>query len=254
MQNYAQAYAADSSLKGKAVRRWARLRHQRPLPVSPGRPILSISFDDAPLTSTTTGADILESRGVSGTYYASAGLAGTEAPMGVCASAEDYLRLSAAGHEIACHTSSHLDCGRANAAAATADVTRNLAAFATWGLPEPDSFAFPYGDVSAGPKAALAAKFSSMRGLHHGLIDHGCDMNQAPAVGIEGPAGEAAAWRWLEACERKRSWLILYTHDVRENPSPWGCTPKTLEALIDAGLGAGFEVMTVGAAAKSLGL
>ena len=126
MQNYAQAYAADSSLKGKAVRRWARLRHQRPLPVSPGRPILSISFDDAPLTSTTTGADILESRGVSGTYYASAGLAGTEAPMGVCASAEDYLRLSAAGHEIACHTSSHLDCGRANAAAATADVTRNL--------------------------------------------------------------------------------------------------------------------------------
>lgn len=254
MESYAQAYAADSSIKGKAVRRWARLRHQRPLPVSPGRPIVSFSFDDAPLTSTTVGAEILESRAVRGTYYASAGLAGTKAPMGVCAVAEDYLRLSAGGHEIACHTYSHLDCGRASAAAAAADVTRNLEAFAAWGLPAPDSFAFPYGDVSAGPKGALATRFNNMRGLHHGLIDQGCDMNQAPAVGIEGPIGEAAAWRWLETCERKRSWLILYTHDVRDNPSPWGCTPKTLEALLDASLGAGFEIMTVGAAAKVLGL
>lgn len=254
MDSYAQAYAADSSLKGKAVRRWARLRHQRPLPMSPGRPILSISFDDAPLTATTLGADILESRGIRGTYYASAGLAGTQAPMGVCATEQDYLRLSESGHEIGCHTYSHLDCGRANAEAAAMDVTRNLEAFAAWGLPSPNSFAFPYGDVSAGPKAALAAKFSNLRGLHHGLIDQGCDMNQAPAVGIEGPAGEAAAWRWLEACERSRSWLILYTHDVRENPSPWGCTPKALEALIDAGLGAGFQIMTVGGAAKALGL
>lgn len=254
MSSYAEAYHADRSLKGKVVRRWARLRHQRPLPRSPERPTISFSFDDTPLTAAVAGAEILESRGLRGTYYVSPGLAGTEAPMGVCATREDYLRLAAAGHEIACHTYSHLDCGRADAATAEADVARSLAAFTDWGLPAPESFAFPYGDVSSGPKGVLAPRFTNLRGLHHGLIDQGCDMNQAPAVGIEGPEGEAAAWRWLAQAEARKSWLILYTHDVRPDPSPWGCTPQAFAALIDAAVGAGFEVGTVGAIARKLGL
>ncbi|HEX5377109.1 MAG TPA: polysaccharide deacetylase family protein [Phenylobacterium sp.] len=254
MQPATKIYHADSSLKGKVIRRWARLRHQRPLPLAPQRPMISFSFDDAPLSAATTGAEILESRGLRGTYYVSAGLAGAEAPMGVCARADDYLRLSELGHEIACHTYSHLDCGRASSEDAARDVARNLAAFADWGLPAPESFAYPYGDVSTGPKAAISHRFSNLRGLHHGLIDQGCDMNQAPAVGIEGPQGEAAAWRWLAQAEAKRSWLILYTHDVRPNPSPWGCTPHTFAALIDAAIGAEFEILTVGDAARRLGL
>ena len=249
-----KVYAADSSLRGKFIRRWARVRYVKPLPVAPERPMISFSFDDTPLTAATTGAQILESRGLRGTYYVSAGLAGTEAPMGVCAERDDYLRLAEDGHEIACHTYSHLDCGRATAEAATADVEKNLATFADWGLPPPESFAYPYGDVSTGPKGALAPSFTNLRGLHHGLIGQGSDMNQAPAVGIEGPDGEAAAWRWLAEAERRRSWLILYTHDVRENPSPWGCTPHAFAALIDAALGAGFEALTVGQAARKLGL
>jgi peptidoglycan/xylan/chitin deacetylase (PgdA/CDA1 family) len=254
MSSYAEAYRADSSLKGKFGRRWARLRHQRPLPVSPGRPMISFSFDDAPLTAAVAGAEILESRGVRGTYYVSCGLAGTDAPMGVCAGPQDYLRLAETGHEIGCHTYSHLDCGRASAEDAAADVARNLETLAAWGLPTPESYAFPYGDVSAGPKGAIAPHFSNLRGLHHGLIDQGCDMNQAPAVGIEGPEGEAACWRWLAEAEAKKAWLILYTHDVRENPSPWGCTPHAFAALLDAALGAGFEVATVGETARRLGL
>jgi peptidoglycan/xylan/chitin deacetylase (PgdA/CDA1 family) len=254
MQSVADAYQADRSIKGKVIRNWARLRHQKPLAVSPGRAMISFSFDDAPLTAATVGAEILESRGLRGTYYASAGLAGTEAPMGVCAQADDYLRLAENGHEIACHTYSHLDCGRASAQDAADDVARNLAAFADWGLPEPESFAYPYGDVSQGPKGALAPTFTNLRGLHHGLIDQGCDMNQSPSVGIEGPAGEVAAWKWLAEAEAKKSWLILYTHDVRPDPSPWGCTPHAFTALIDAALGAGFEVGTVGQVARKLGL
>lgn len=254
MTSFAQAYHADSSVIGKTKRRWARLRHRRPLPLAPDKPLLSISFDDAPLTASLEGAKILESRGLHGTYYVSPGLAGADLPMGLSANTEDYQRLSKAGHEIACHTYSHLDCGRATAMEVVADVSRSLETFEAWGLPPPTSFAFPYGDVSADAKRLLGPRFSNLRGLHHGLINKNCDMNQAPSVGIEGPDGEAAAWRWLEQAEAEKSWLILYTHDVRDNPSPWGCTPKALSALIDAALGAGFEIKTVGAAAQSLGL
>ncbi|CAN5899379.1 hypothetical protein BH11PSE1_BH11PSE1_08650 [soil metagenome] len=193
MASYAEAYSADRSLKGKLRRRLVRLVNTRPLATAPTKPMVSFSFDDAPLTSAVAGAALLESRGLAGTYYVSAGLSGTQAPMGVCAEPVDYKRLAKAGHEIACHTYSHLDCGQASGAAALADVVRNAEVVAAWEVGEMVSFAYPYGDVAGGPKGALAKRFSTLRALHHGLIEKGADLNQLPAVGIEGPDGEAVA-------------------------------------------------------------
>jgi peptidoglycan/xylan/chitin deacetylase (PgdA/CDA1 family) len=252
--SYAEAYSADRSLNGKLRRRAVRLMHRRPLAVAPGRPMVSFSFDDAPLTAATTGAALLEARGLRGTFYVSAGLAGADAPMGVCAQADDYRRLADAGHEIACHTYSHLDCGRASAAAALVDTARNADSLASWGVSAIESFAYPYGDVAAGPKGALADRFSTLRALHHGLIEAGTDLNQTPAVGIEGEDGEQVARRWMAQAQARNAWLILYTHDVRPSPSPWGCTPDVLARLIDEAVAGGFEVATVGAVAKTLGL
>ena len=249
-----QAYSADRSLKGKLRRRLVRLVHRRPLKSAPTRPMISFTFDDAPLTSAVAGAALLETRGLAGTYYVSAGLAGTEAPMGVCAEAVDYRRLAKAGHEIACHTFSHLDCGQASGAAARADVTRNIQALTAWGIEDVVSFAYPYGDVASGPKQALAARYSTLRALHHGLIEKGCDLNQAPAVGIEGPDGEAVARHWMAQAKAKNAWLILYTHDVRPDPSPWGCTPEVLARLIDQAKDGGFDVVTVREASRRLSL
>lgn len=249
----AEAYSADRSLFGKVRRRAVRLVHRRPLARAPGRPILSVSFDDAPATATLAGAQILEARGLRGTYYVSAGLSDTDLPMGLCAGADDYRRLIAAGHEIACHTYSHLDCGQASGEAAEAEAARNARALADLGAYDLDSFAYPYGDVAAGPKGALAKRFSTLRGLHHGIIEQGTDLNQAPAVGVEGQDGEAVARGWLKKAADRKAWMILYTHDVRPEPSDWGCTPQALEHLLDEALAAGFEVMTVREAAKAIG-
>jgi len=251
---YADAYQPDRSLSGKLRRRAVRLAHRRPLAVQPERAMVSFSFDDAPLTAATTGANLLAARGLRGTFYVSAGLAGADAPMGRCADPEDYRRLAEAGHEIACHTYSHLDCGKASGAEAADEAERNAQAFAAWGAGAPATFAYPYGDVAAGPKGALAPRFGLMRALHHGLIEKGCDLNQAPAVGVEGPEGEALGHRWLAAAVRRRAWLILYTHDVRPRPSPWGCTPDTLARLIDQALADKVEVVTVAEGARRLGI
>ncbi|WP_374570854.1 polysaccharide deacetylase family protein [Phenylobacterium sp.] len=252
--NYADAYQPDRSLRGKLRRRLVRLQHRRPLARGPDRPMVSFAFDDAPLTAAQAGARILEARGARGCYFVSAGLAGTHAPMGVCARAEDYRALAAAGHEIACHTFSHLDCGKALAAEAAADVSRNALAMTAWGVAAPRTFAYPYGDVAAGPKQALAGRFSILRALHPGVIERGSDLNQAPAVGVEGEHGEATALRWLAEALKRRAWLILYTHDVRPDPSPWGCTPQTLERLVDKAKADGFDIVTVEEGARRLGL
>lgn len=254
MTSYAQAYSADRSLKGKLRRRLVRLVNTRPLATAPSRPMVSFTFDDAPMTSAVAGAALLETRGLAGTYYVSAGLAGTEAPMGVCAEPVDYRRLAKAGHEIACHTYSHLDCGRATGPAALADVVRNAEAVAAWDVGEMVSFAYPYGEVAGGPKGTLAKRFSTLRALHHGLVEKGTDLNQLPAVGIEGPEGETVARKWLAQAKARNAWLILYTHDVRPDPSPWGCTPEVLARLIDQATADGFDVVTVREAARRLGL
>lgn len=239
-----QAYSADRSLKGKLRRRWARVVHRRALQSTIDRPIISITFDDAPQTAVDAGARVLEAEGVRGSFYVCAGLDNRDGPMGLYGDTAGYRDLAARGHEIACHTFSHLDCGQAAGPVITADCDRNAASLQDAGL-ETTNFAYPYGDVSPQAKAVLQTRFGSLRGLHPGLIRRGSDLNQLPAVGIEGPNGEANAARWVDRALAAPAWLILYTHDVRPEPSAWGCTPEALTRLIQRAKAGGAEIATV---------
>jgi peptidoglycan/xylan/chitin deacetylase (PgdA/CDA1 family) len=245
-------YHADSSWLGKLRRRAVRLASRRPAR-APSRSMLSFAFDDVPASAAQTGAEILEARGLKATYYVAAALAGTNAATGRMACAQAVQRLSAAGHEIGCHTYSHLDCGQAAARDAVEDVALNADTLAHWGLPRPTTFSYPFGDVAPATKRALAGRFCLMRALHPGLVAGGSDLNQAPSVGVEGPEGEALALRWLRRLAARPAWLILTTHDVAEHPSPWGCTPATLARLADAAQAAGVEVVTVAEGAARVG-
>jgi peptidoglycan/xylan/chitin deacetylase (PgdA/CDA1 family) len=246
------AYEPDRSLVGKVRRRLVRLYQRRPARGADRRPLLSISFDDAPATATTTGAEILEARGLKGTYFIAADLLGTEGPMGPYAGWNDVERLHRAGHEIGCHTRAHLDCGKASGAESIDDVAGNLVALAAHGIAAPQTFAWPYGDVAPGPKAVLAPRFALLRALHNGLVERRADLNQAPSIGIEGKNGESKARMWIQRAAKRKAWVILTTHDVAPCPSPWGCTPETLGRLIDEALALGFEVVTVAQGAKLL--
>jgi peptidoglycan/xylan/chitin deacetylase (PgdA/CDA1 family) len=236
-------YAADRSLYGKLRRRVARLVTTKPARVDLERPLLTLSFDDAPVSAADTGAAVLERHGVHGTYFISAGLAGKDSHLGRYAARDEVARLAAAGHEIACHTFSHLDCGRARARDISAELDANLAALGAMGV-RPSTFAYPYGDVSPWAKALINDRFLAGRALHHGMIVTGTDLNQAPGVGIEGADGERTARTWLNRAAAAKAWLVLYTHDVRENPSDWGCTPDVLERLVAAALDMGFGIVT----------
>ena len=244
---------ADRSWQGKLRRRIARLEARRAAPGAPPGPMVSFSFDDAPESAAGAGAEILERRGARGTYFIAMGLAGQGGPMGPNIDDAEIRRLSGAGHEIGCHTYSHLNCGQAPPGLTTGDVERNREALEALGVPEPVNFAYPYGEVSGRAKAALGGRYGLLRALHHGLIGRGTDLNQAPAVGIEGPDGEAVARRWLQRALAGRAWLILYSHDVRPGPSPYGCTPDALARLVDEALVGGGDVVTVAEGCRRIG-
>ncbi len=246
------AYSADRSLKGKLRRRLVRLVERRPAKRGPARPMVSFSFDDAPATALVDGRAALEAHGLRGTYFVAADLAGKAGPMGLNAASEALMQAAAAGHELACHTFSHLDCGQADRRTIEADADRNAVALHAWGAEPATTFAYPYGDVSLAAKRALGARYAVLRALHHGLIEAGVDLNQAPAVGIEGADGEAVARAWIDRAVERRAWLIVYTHDVADPPSPFGCTPAALNRLIEHALAAGAEIVTVAEGARRL--
>lgn len=242
----AAPYAADSSLYGKLRRRFARLTHTRPASMAHiHRPMLTISFDDAPESAACEGAAILKRHGVVGTWFISAGLMAEDSHMGPFAGPDALRALAADGHEIACHTYSHLDCGRADALEIDSDIEQNQIVLKHLRLPTPRTFAYPYGDVSPQAKSIIDRRYLASRALHHGLVVHGTDLNQTPAVGIEGACGEQTAMEWLlRAARTPQSWLILYTHEVREAPSPFGCTPQVLDRIVAKGMTMGFDVVT----------
>jgi peptidoglycan/xylan/chitin deacetylase (PgdA/CDA1 family) len=250
--NTAAVYSPDRSLKGKLRRRLARVMRRRPARIALDRPMISFTFDDAPASAFTLGRSVLEAKGVRATYYVAAGLAGQDGPTEPYGDRDAILAAAAAGHEIACHTHGHLDCGKAGAAEIEADVIRNEAALRDWGLPKATNFAYPFGDVSPAAKAVLGSRYDVLRALHHGLIVEGTDLNQAPAVGVEGVGGEAAAHHWLERAAAQNGWLLLYTHDVSESPSEWGCTPGALERLIAVAQTRGFDIVTLAEGARRL--
>jgi len=248
-----EAYSADRSLRGKLRRRYTRLAWRKPVHLSLTRPMLTFSFDDVPASAASAGAAILDAAGLKGTFYISAGLEDGEGPMGRYGSADDVRQLVRSGHEVACHTYSHLDCGQADLPTITADVDRNAKALAERGATDLKSFAYPYGDVSFAAKQALGRRFSTLRTVQAGLVRSGSDANQLNAVGIEGPGGAAIAEAWMTEAISRKAWLILYTHDVADQPSDWGCTPETLSRLT-ARAAHDFDVVTMAEGASRAGL
>ena len=240
-----QPYSADASLTGKLRRRFARLVHRRPAHLNLSGPTVSFTFDDAP-ASAAAAAAILERHQARGTYYLCAGLFDETGHMGRYINADEAADLAARGHEIACHSHGHVDAHRTAGEALTDDSDRNVATLTALGG-SARHFAFPYGEVSPAAKARLADRYGSLRGVHAGLVQDGSDLNQLPAVGIEGEDGEAIARRWIDQAVETGGWLILFTHDVSDSPSAWGCTPAALDRLAAHALARGCALKTVGA-------
>lgn len=245
-------YRPDLSLGGKLRRRLVRLRHRRAAARGPARGAVTFSFDDAPDSATGPGAALLEARGMRATYFVAAGLAGTTAHLGRYADHDEVRRLAADGHEVASHTYSHLDCGRVSAQALAADLDRNARAFADWGLPPARTFAYPYGDVSGPTKAVAAARFALCRGVHAGLVGAGGDLNQAPAVAMDGEGGEERALAALERAAGRGEWLILFAHQVTTEPGEFAIAPDALARLADLAHGRGLDVVTAAEGALAL--
>lgn len=211
-------------------------------------PIVSFTFDDFPRSALKTGGTILRSYDACGTYYAAMGLMGQINDLGEHFSADDLTRLLAEGHELGSHTFGHLSCRTTSLEAFEADALKGREAVINFtGRSTLHQFAYPYGHISLRAKARIGSQMNSCRSILEGINVSPVDLNLLRANSLYNSTIDLRVVEHLMRLnDRRRGWLIFYTHDVRDSPSPWGCTPRQFEAVVGLASRMEFRFLTVG--------
>jgi peptidoglycan/xylan/chitin deacetylase (PgdA/CDA1 family) len=211
------------------------------------RPLASFSFDDFPKSAVSQGASILESRDLRGTYYLSARFQGLREDGIDYYDRADLIRLFDHGHEIGCHTASHVHAPDVKGVGLAEELEEN-AAFVREALGDVrmTTFAFPFGDIDLRTKLFMQGRFAACRTTAPGVNRDVADLGGLRAVSLYSGSTDAARVQALaREAATPRTWLIFYTHDVSDSPSPYGCTPELLQAAVDAVVEAGFDVVPI---------
>lgn len=210
-------------------------------------PIVSFTFDDFPRTALTVGGQILNSHGCSGTYYVAIGLMSAANHLGDQFRPGDLDTLLRNGHELASHTFGHVSCRSVSGLVFRREIEKGRCAIEEiTGRRDSGNFAFPFGDVTLSAKRLAGQSAVSSRGNWRGLNGPTVDLNLLRANSLYGDCEKCAQVEDLILeNERRRSWLIFYSHDVCSAPSQFGCTPQLLEFAVSFALKRGARILTV---------
>jgi peptidoglycan/xylan/chitin deacetylase (PgdA/CDA1 family) len=232
-----------NQVSSKLARLTARYAYKALLP-TPEHSIISFSFDDCPKTVVTNALPLLEANGWRATLYIACGLCGTTNHQGLHMSDADIIEAHKRGHEIADHTYSHVSANDVHHDVFLAEIERNQRKLEALGLPRSRHFAYPYGHTTPRLKQTLSKKFETMRGVlppSNGTQD----ARLMKAVRIYSNDSISLALNEIAKAKDTPKWLQLFTHDIRKNPSDFGCTEEDFRMIVDAVVDSGLPVLTV---------
>lgn len=228
--------AVSSYLKARVGNKLARHLRVAPARLNNSGPMVSFTFDDAPISAANAGASMLEEYDARGTFYIAGGLVDAWSGNWTAASADDIVGLHRRGHEIACHTFSHARATDLTAAAMAVELEKNRSYLL--GLNSSikiENFAYPYGTGSVLRKDQLGKAFHSSRGILPGVNSGTVDLQYLRATPlIDRQIDRDGIDRAFDEALEKNGWLIFYSHDVEATPSPYGCSPELLRHALDA--------------------
>jgi len=264
-QQVAHPQRSIPSILAKARVRFAmeatRVLFRRQLAVRTPVPLISFTFDDFPRSAFLNAGAILGQYGVLGTYYVSLSLAGKQSQMGPMYETEDLKELARLGHELGCHTFGHCHSWDTPPDIYEKAILDNQQALSQV-LPGTafQTFSYPFSGPRLPVKQVAARHFLCCRGggLRAGrlLLRHHAggqtfntgtaDLNLLCAFFLEQSRENPEAVKHLIAQNAQaRGWLIFATHDVRDRPSRFGCTPVFFEQVMQWSLESGARILPV---------
>jgi peptidoglycan/xylan/chitin deacetylase (PgdA/CDA1 family) len=243
------------TLINTALRRAARHYRYKPFAMANAAPLVSFTFDDVPASAYTNGTAVLDERGVRGTFYVAGGTCGTMDDHWRVIEREQVRALYDAGHEIGCHTFSHVRVDRLGAVDLEEECRRNYELLRDLcpGI-QLTNFCYPFGRASLPSKLRLERRFDSCRGIYEGVNSGTIDLAMLRVIELYDRTLTREKLRHVLNQTRERNgWLIFYTHDVTESPSSIGCTPELLNATIAAVQAENMQCLTVRDALATIG-
>ena len=244
-----------SALKARVNNRMARHFSITPLRMRNQGPMVSFTFDDTPKSASAVGVPILDTYNARATFYVAGGLVDKWSGHWAGISGDEIVQLHRKGHEIACHTFSHVRTTDLNEATLAAEIENNRRYLMAL---DPsiriENFAYPYGVGSVWRKGQLKKAFRSSRGIVPGINSGVADLQFLRATplinrdidcnGIDRAFDEAVA---------NNGWLIFYSLDVATEPSPYGCSPSLLRYALEAATRRNVQVLSVAGALRAAG-
>jgi len=236
-----------SRLHGFYQRKVARLVFKKPLAIGLNGPLISFTFDDFPRSALLAGGAILNQFGLAGTYYAALGLAGKETPTGPAFIPDDLRTALERGHELGCHTFSHCHSWQTDPRTFEKSIIENQAALGQL-IPgaEFKTFSYPISPPRPLTKAKIAGRFLCCREGGQTFNIGTADLNQLSAYFLEKSRHDIASVRdVIDRNRQARGWLIFATHDISDEPTPYGCTPEFFRDVVQYAVNSGARIVPV---------
>jgi peptidoglycan/xylan/chitin deacetylase (PgdA/CDA1 family) len=218
------------------LRRAARHTRSKPLAMRNAAPLVSFTFDDVPDSAYTNGAAVLDRHGLHGTFFVASGTCGSMDTHWRVIGEDQVRALHGGGHEIGCHTFSHVRVEDLDARRMEEECGQNLRRLRELcpGIAV-TNFCYPFGRASLPRKVQLQKRFDSCRGVYEGINAGTADLGMLRMIELyDRTLTPDKLRRVLRETRERNGWLIFATHDVADTPSWIGCSPRLLRETVAA--------------------
>lgn len=245
-------YSPTRALPVRVHRRLVPFRAKRSLAIKLDNPIVSLTFDDCPKSVIETAIPAIEDEGWQASLYVAMGLCGTTNHLGLHMSEGDVKAAYANGHEIGGHTLNHINVATVSSSNFKEEIEKNQTKLVELGIPASQTFAYPYGETNLAAKNYVTETFSGARGIRGHVHRSSVDLNQIGSKCLYSGQHFENLLREISTLRQNPGWMTIYTHDVRDNPSPFGCTPGEFLQVVSTIKSSGAQVMPVASAINFL--
>jgi peptidoglycan/xylan/chitin deacetylase (PgdA/CDA1 family) len=238
-----------------ALHKAARHTRSKPFTMRNRAPLVTFTFDDVPDSAYVNGATILEQHGFHGTFYIATGILGRRDEHWRVIDRDQVRDLYARGHEIGCHTYSHVAIDRLDASAMDEECRRNSKMLHELcpGI-EVANFCAPFGKISLPRKLQLANRFDTCRGIYEGINRGTVDLALLRIVDLyDRTLTREKRDRVLRETIERNGWLIFCVHDVADPPSWIGSSTRLFRETVKTVQAAGLECLTIRDALDAIG-
>jgi peptidoglycan/xylan/chitin deacetylase (PgdA/CDA1 family) len=205
---------------------------------------ISFTFDDVPVSAFDYAVPILDKYNCKATFYLAGCLCKDDNKK--CLGPQQVVSLLEKGHEIGCHTFSHLKSGTVSQKKFANDLWQNKQFFAkNFQSLNLENFSYPNGSVGLWSKPTVNKTYSSARTTCYGINVSPLDLGFLLAYKLYScKLSPDDIDRLIDIARKSRGWLIFYTHDVCPKPSNNGCEPELFEYTLRKALENG-EVLNI---------